>query len=340
MNNGEYPSLSHNTEYIRPNKLLVPSQAQSLRTFLSEVLVHFSYTTILCIILEDTIITLLTAVNQKMYIFEACPIFSRPPLSLNLLQNLQNVCCFFCSVLICHYVRIRERQYSTAGYFEFYVRTRSLPNHNPPFTYMINSGDQSYTTQEADKLGYCHNCQQQILPRVSYFDNIALNGFFDSKDLDVLAYPLRNPATLAIEGLSNLDTYVCPQQLDSPTIYTPPFISSELLVPSSTTSILNPASSASHKTPVVTPRPRYANRKIKLKWQCLYPACTKYFTRPSDCKRHITTVHSKIRHHCALPGCPTGNNNGRGYCREEKLKSHWLKNHGGQRQRDGVYRRR
>ncbi|KAF8857969.1 hypothetical protein BDZ45DRAFT_409479 [Acephala macrosclerotiorum] len=63
------------------------------------------------------------------------------------------------------------------------------------------------------------------------------------------------------------------------------------------------------------------------KHHCLWLAgCSKSFTRPSDLERHWHSVHLGERHHCSWFGC--GNNQGRGFCRLEKLRKHQKGVHG------------
>lgn len=94
---------------------------------------------------------------------------------------------------------------------------------------------------------------------------------------------------------------------DSPSLYSTPTISSPLSSP--------------FWTPIKIAKPKVHH--------CPYDICTKSFSRRRDRDRHILTIHNRIRHHCLLSGCPTNNNNGQGYCREEKLKSHLKRRHYG-----------
>lgn len=56
------------------------------------------------------------------------------------------------------------------------------------------------------------------------------------------------------------------------------------------------------------------------------PNCDLTFARHTDLRRHVQSIHLRIRHHCRVAGC--GNNFGNGYCRPEKLRKHVLNAHG------------
>ncbi|KAE8445132.1 hypothetical protein EG329_013734 [Mollisiaceae sp. DMI_Dod_QoI] len=63
------------------------------------------------------------------------------------------------------------------------------------------------------------------------------------------------------------------------------------------------------------------------KHHCLWPAgCTKSFTRISDLERHWYSVHLGQKHHCTWFGC--SDNQGKGFCRLEKLRKHQEDYHG------------
>lgn len=66
---------------------------------------------------------------------------------------------------------------------------------------------------------------------------------------------------------------------------------------------------------------------IDKKHHCLWPSgCIRNFTRMSDLERHWYSVHLGQKHHCTWFGC--SDNQGRGFCRIEKLRKHQKDCHG------------
>ncbi|TGO54493.1 hypothetical protein BCON_0106g00100 [Botryotinia convoluta] len=123
-------------------------------------------------------------------------------------------------------------------------------------------------------------------------------------------------------GAGDVGHFICSGLIpayDLHTIPTPPVVVLESLPPRNANTTATPS-------PLLT-----TAYPITGRYPCSYPTCAQDFGRPSDCVRHISSVHQRGQTNqgknlCPIVGCRRSY--GKGLCRPDKVNDHLRKVHG------------